>query len=82
MHHKTASAIDYSYDGNGNLLKDLNKDIGSQTASGIIYNHLNLPWQVKVRSATGTKGTITYIYDADGNKLKKTTSDSIGNLHR
>lgn len=65
---------------NGNLTRDLNKDIGSQTADGIIYNHLNLPWQVKVRSATGTKGTITYIYDATGNKLKKTTSDSAGNL--
>jgi len=77
---KTTAAIDYTYDGNGNLLPDLNKDIGSQTASGIIYNYLNLPWQVSVRSATGTKGTITYIYDAAGTKLKKTTSDSIGNL--
>jgi RHS repeat-associated protein len=77
---KTTSAIDYTYDGNGNLLTDLNKDIGSQTASGITYNYLNLPWQVSVRSATGTKGTIIYIYDAAGTKLKKTTSDSIGNL--
>jgi RHS repeat-associated protein len=77
---KTTSAVDYTYDGNGNLLTDLNKDIGSQTASGIIYNYLNLPYQVSVRSATGTKGTITYIYDAAGTKLKKTTSDSIGNL--
>jgi hypothetical protein len=77
---KTTSAIDYSYDGNGNLLKDLNKDIGSQTTSGIIYNYLNLPYQVSVRSATGIKGNITYIYDAAGTKLKKTTSDSSGNL--
>jgi RHS repeat-associated protein len=61
-------------------LTDLNKDIGSQTASGIIYNHLNLPWQISFRSATGTKGTITYIYDAAGNKLKKTALDSAGNL--
>jgi hypothetical protein len=77
---KTTAAVDYTYDGNGNLLTDLNKDIGSQTAGGIIYNYLNLPYQVSVRSATGTKGTITYIYDAAGTKLKKTTSDSIGNL--
>jgi len=77
---KTAAAIDYTYDGNGNLLTDLNKDIGSQTAPGIVYNHLDLPWQVSVRSATGTKGTITYIYDAAGTKLKKTTLDSAGNL--
>ena len=77
---KTTTAIDYTYDGNGNLLTDLNKDIGSQTAGGIIYNYLNLPYQVSVRSATGTKGTINYIYDAAGTKLKKTTSDSMGNL--
>jgi RHS repeat-associated protein len=77
---KTTAAIDYTYDGNGNLLTDLNKDIGSQTANGIVYNYLNLPYQVSVRSASGIKGTITYIYDAAGTKLKKTTSDSIGNL--
>src|SRR5258708_325362 len=77
---KTSAAIDYSYDVNGNLTRDLNKDIGSQTTDGIIYNHLNLPWQVKVRSATGTKGTITYIYDATGSKLKKTTMDSAGSV--
>jgi RHS repeat-associated protein len=77
---KTTSAVDYVYDANGNLTRDLNKDIGSQTADGIIYNHLNLPWQISVRSATGTKGTIKYIYDATGNKLKKTTTDSAGNL--
>ncbi len=77
---KTNTAVDYVYDPNGNLTRDLNKDIGSQTTDGIIYNHLNLPWQVKVQSATGTKGTITYIYDATGNKLKKTTLDTAGNL--
>ncbi len=77
---KTTADSDYVYDPNGNMTRDLNKDIGSQTADGIIYNHLNLPWQVKVRSATGTKGTITYIYDAAGNKLKKTTVDSAGGL--
>ena len=77
---KTTSAIDYVYDVNGNITRDLNKDIGSQTTDGITYNHLNLPWQIKVRSATGTKGTITYIYDAAGNKLEKRTMDSVGNL--
>ena len=75
---KTTTAVDYSYDPNGNMTRDLNKDIGSQSADGIIYNHLNLPWQIKVRSATGTKGTITYIYDATGNKLEKITMDSAG----
>jgi RHS repeat-associated protein len=78
--NKTDQAVDYSYDYNGNLTRDLNKDIGSSTTDGIVYNHLNLPWQITVRSATGTKGTITYIYDAAGTKLKKTTSDQAGNM--
>src|SRR3984885_674367 len=77
---KTSAAIDYVYDSSGNLTRDLNKDIGTQTTDGIVYNHLDLPWQITVRSATGTKGTITYIYDAGGNKLKKTTVDSAGGL--
>src|SRR6185503_7014290 len=77
---KTTSATDYVYDVNGNMTRDLNKDIGSSTADGITYNHLNLPWQIKVRSATGTKGTITYIYDAAGNRLEKRTMDSVGNV--
>jgi RHS repeat-associated protein len=77
---KTTTAIDYNYDVNGNLTRDLNKDIGTQTTNGIVYNHLNLPWQITVQGATGTKGTIIYIYDATGAKLKKTTMDSAGNL--
>src|SRR6185312_14239860 len=77
---KPLTAVDYHYDANGNLTRDLNKDIGSSTADGIVYNHLNLPWQITFRSKTGTKGTITYTYDAAGNKLKKTTLDSAGNL--
>jgi len=77
---KTNNAVDYVYDVNGNMTRDLNKDIGNQSSDGITYNHLNLPWQVKVRSATGTKGTITYIYDAAGTKLKKAILDSAGNM--
>lgn len=57
---------DYLYDGNGNLNRDNNKNITS-----ITYNHLNLPAVITV---TG-KGTITYTYDAAGNKLNKTTVD-------
>jgi RHS repeat-associated protein len=69
---KTGGATDYTYDSNGNLLRDLNKDIGSTAASGIIYNHLNLPHKVWVKG----KGTIAYVYDATGNKLEKRTVDS------
>jgi len=63
---------DYDYDVNGNLLKDLNKEIGGLQTSGIQYNHLNLPYQVAVTN----KGTITYIYDASGRKLEKQTLDN------
>ena len=57
---------DYGYDVNGNLLKDLNKGINR-----ITYDHLNLPYAMAVNPSTGSKGTITYIYDATGNKLEK-----------
>ncbi|MBX3238282.1 MAG: hypothetical protein KIT80_05815 [Chitinophagaceae bacterium] len=58
---------DYTYDVNGNLTQDLNKNI-----STITYNHLNLP---QVITVTG-KGTITYSYNAAGNKLKKVTVEN------
>ena len=63
----TKQATDYSYDGNGNLTLDNNK-----TISAITYNYLNLPNQVTVSA----KGSITYTYDAGGNKLLKTTVDN------
>ncbi len=62
---------DYSYDANGNLNLDNNKAISS-----ITYNQLNLPLVITV---TG-KGTITYTYDAAGNKLKKQTYESAANV--
>jgi RHS repeat-associated protein len=58
---------DYSYDGNGNLAQDKNKGIAS-----IAYNLLNMASQI---SFTG-KGTISYIYDAHGNKLQKIVTDN------
>ena len=64
---KSNTTVDYNYDVNGNLTQDKNKDIQS-----IAYNYLNLPSTVTV---TG-KGTITYIYDAVGNKLEKRTVDN------
>ncbi|ANH82640.1 hypothetical protein A8C56_18150 [Niabella ginsenosidivorans] len=62
----TNSGDDYDYDLNGNLVKDQNKNIG-----GISYNILNLPQSITV---TG-KGTITYLYDAAGNKLQKKVTE-------
>jgi hypothetical protein len=54
------------------IFQGQNKDIGNSATSGITYNHLNLPYKVWVAG----KGTITYIYDATGNKLEKRTYDS------
>lgn len=73
---KTSSSIDYSYDVNGNVKKDLNKDIGTPGEEDIMYNHLNLPQEITVRNATGgIKGKIFYTYDASGRKLKKVTDE-------
>jgi RHS repeat-associated protein len=74
---KTAGAIDYVYDGNGNMIRDRNKDIGDVSNNGIVYNHLNLPSVITVRTTAGAvKGTISYTYDALGNKLKKTVAET------
>ena len=72
-------ANEYTYDANGNLTKDLNKGI-----SGITYNFLNLPNAVTFSDGS----TITYIYGADGTKLRTvhkigsttTTTDYCGNV--
>ena len=63
----TKGSTDYAYDANGNLISDANKKISS-----ITYNYLNLP---SVTTVTGT-GTVTFTYDAAGNKLKKVTVDN------
>ncbi|NML21937.1 hypothetical protein HHL16_13695 [Pseudoflavitalea sp. G-6-1-2] len=75
--NKTAAAVDYVYDGNGNMIRDRNKDIGDGANNGIVYNHLNLPSVVTVRtSGGGVKGTVAYTYDATGNKLQKKVTET------
>ncbi len=64
---------DYTYDANGNMVKDLNKDIGTTTTEGITYNHLNLPTSITFNDDT-TKN-ITYIYDATGVKQAKVVTN-------
>ncbi|TPV31048.1 hypothetical protein FJ651_15625, partial [Paucihalobacter ruber] len=59
---------DYTYDANGNMKTDTNKGI-----TNINYNHLNLPVQISI-NGMGQTGTITYIYDATGVKMRKTVS--------
>ncbi|RLJ99619.1 RHS repeat-associated core domain-containing protein [Tenacibaculum discolor] len=63
---------DYDYDANGNMIKDLNKNITS-----ITYNHLNLPLEIKVNNSDSQK--INYTYDAIGTKLRKVINDN-GNI--
>ncbi|MBO9205245.1 MULTISPECIES: RHS repeat domain-containing protein [Niastella] len=75
---KNDNSNDYGYDVNGNMIVDLNKKmIGTpdidQAIGAITYNHLNLPWQMQIDG--GNKGTITYTYDAAGNKLIKAVLD-------
>lgn len=59
---KTPSSVDYGYDNNGNRTSDINKSI-----SAIEYNELGLPRLITIAG----KGTIAYVYDAAGNKLRK-----------
>jgi RHS repeat-associated protein len=58
-------ADEYKYDGNGNMISDENKGIAS-----ISYNHMNLPIEIIFK----TGGKINYLYNASGNKLKKTVA--------
>ena len=60
-----ASIDDYYYDSNGNLKYDKNKGV-----TNIDYNYLNLPSIVYTN-----KGSITFTYDALGNKLKKEVNE-------
>ena len=61
---------DYTYDSNGNLKEDTNKGIVE-----ITYNHLNLLTSVKFVGTTN--GTITYIYNAIGQKIKKVVNEGV-----
>lgn len=67
----TKTSTDYTYDNNGNLIKDNNKNIKDNSYDGIEYNYLNLPTKIRVQG----KGTIDYEYDATGNKTRKITTE-------
>ncbi len=56
---------DYTYDKEGNMTRDRNKNI----IQPIRYNHLNLPTLVKFGS--GSANRINYYYDALGTKQRK-----------
>ncbi|MBT1699193.1 RHS repeat-associated core domain-containing protein [Fulvivirgaceae bacterium PWU4] len=64
-----AGEAEFTYDANGNMIANSNKDIES-----ITYNHLNLTDAVVVTD----KGEVHYSYDALGTRLSKTVVDSTG----
>jgi RHS repeat-associated protein len=61
------AATHYTYDMNGNMITDANKNITS-----IEYNYLNLP---QVITFSGNR-IIQFIYDATGAKLRKITNNN------
>ncbi|MCM1869090.1 DUF6443 domain-containing protein, partial [Bacteroides ovatus] len=73
-------SVEYAYDGNGNMVKDLNKGI-----SMIEYNSLNLPRRV---TFTGLNNPVNeYVYSAGGKKLSvihrsstEKRTDYVGNM--
>lgn len=68
---KDRSAVAYTYDANGNLKTNADKQI-----SNITYNHLNLPSEVSF--STGAK--IRFAYDAEGSKLSQKVYNTSGAL--
>jgi RHS repeat-associated protein len=72
-----ATGDQYGYDGNGNLIFDKNKYITS-----IEYNYLNLPIKVVIDNPTDAvnSGSIEFLYDATGTKLRKTVKNKDGSV--
>lgn len=80
-------SYDYLYDGNGNMVMDFNKRILNPfyvgmsliPMPGITYNHINLPYEIRFHTGmTTATNSITYIYDAAGNKLEKRVKEDKG----
>ena len=68
MNFTPSTGLDYTYDHNGNLATDNNKNIIAGTGgAGIVSNFLDLPHQVTISGKSKTE----YTYDAAGNKLAK-----------
>ncbi|MFL9845533.1 DUF6443 domain-containing protein [Flavobacterium rhizosphaerae] len=69
-----SGAPDYTYDDYANMKTDKNKSITS-----ITYNHLNLPVVVTISGSTPAtnNGTISYLYNAAGVKLRKTVTPNV-----
>ncbi|SHN25005.1 DUF6443 domain-containing protein [Chitinophaga sp. CF418] len=64
-------STDYLYNPNGDVCKDLNKDIDS-----IYYDHNNLPAYIRVKN----RGDIYFVYAGDGRKVAKVVIDTSQNV--
>ena len=84
--HKSTASVDYGYDKNGNLITDLNKGFAGSTGidlatgGGVLYNYLDQPLKITAKDDNNNIKTITYIYDAAGNKLEKRSTAADGNI--
>ena len=67
---------EYLYDLNGNMVRDLNKDI---TCS---YNYLNLPYHILLDNHNSQGNQINWTYSAGGSKLSKQTISSSGSTEK
>jgi RHS repeat-associated protein len=67
------SADDYLFDAGGNLVKDLNKEIGTSSANGIEYNMFNKPVKITINN----KAIIEYVYDGYGQRRMKKVTDLV-----
>ncbi|ULQ52152.1 DUF6443 domain-containing protein [Flavihumibacter fluvii] len=76
----SGSGDDYIYDANGNLVKDLNKEIrdlpGLANGTGARYNYLDKPEEINIAG----KGKVTFVYSADGQRLQKVFTPTIGTV--
>ncbi|HCL05801.1 MAG TPA: hypothetical protein DHW64_07495, partial [Chitinophagaceae bacterium] len=64
------SRNDYVFDRNGNIIKDLNKDLGNASNNGVEYSpYTGLPYRIKKYNPAvngGIGSDIEYVYDAAG----------------
>jgi RHS repeat-associated protein len=61
------STQDYFYDANGNLVKDLNRNIKNGSAQGVIYNFLNKPEKIFIEG----KSVVEFSYNTAGEAIRK-----------
>jgi RHS repeat-associated protein len=72
--YQLPGATSYSYDGNGSISARTNAVSTANNISAITYNYMNLP-----KTMTAGGNTLTYTYDATGNKLRKVFGTSSNN---